>query len=250
MAASGAERVEASGSESEAVAGPPPASAAAVFGARLSLAHRYAELLATAGIERGLLGPREAPRIWTRHLLNCAAVADLLPDGARVVDVGSGAGLPGLVLAIRRPDLQVDLVESLRRRTDYLSEVVTELGLRDSVRVVHGRAEDPVVVAAVGNTSWVVARAVAALDRLAQWCLPLLQPGGVLLALKGENAKVELDEQYPRLRRLGATSARVIECGGPSSEGPASGEDSGSDPTIVVAIRRGDRRPETRKVSR
>jgi 16S rRNA (guanine527-N7)-methyltransferase len=222
-------KADESGSELARAPGGEPAGAAAVFGARLPLARHYARLLVGPGIERGLLGPREAPRIWTRHLLNCAVITDLLPDGARVVDVGSGAGLPGLALAVRRPDLRVDLVESLRRRVDYLESVVTELGLRDSVRVVHGRAEERMVVDLVGGADWATARAVAPLDRLAQWCLPLLRPGGALLALKGESAAAELEEHRARVRRSGGVAARVIQCGGAA----------GVEPTVVVAVRRG-----------
>jgi 16S rRNA (guanine527-N7)-methyltransferase len=217
------------------VAAPP--AAAAIFGARLPLAQRYAELLTGTGIEHGLLGPREAARIWDRHLLNCAVLTELLPGAARVVDVGSGAGLPGLVLAIRRPDLRVDLVESLRRRVRFLTEAVTALGLHDSVRVVHGRAEDAGVVSAVGVADWVTARAVAPLDRLTQWCLPLLRPGGVLLAMKGDAAQRELDTHQAAIRRHGGASARVVCCG---QDGP----DLGLAPVPVVVVRRaaGDRR--------
>jgi 16S rRNA (guanine527-N7)-methyltransferase len=183
-----------------------------VFGARLPLAEAYARLLAGPGVERGLVGPREPGRIWERHLLNCAALTPLLPAGARVVDVGSGAGLPGVVLALRRPDLYVDLVESLRRRIDFLGEVVDELGLGERVRVVRGRVVDPVVVAAVGGAQGVTARADAPLDRLVAWCLPLLRPGGSLLALKGERATEELTEHASAVRRSGGTHARVLRC--------------------------------------
>ena len=128
-----------------------PARGARVFGARLALAERYAELLASAGVVRGLIGPREAGRIWTRHLLNCAAGRRAVPAGARVVDVGSGAGLPGLALAIRRPDLRVDLVEPLQRRVEFLTEAVAALDLGDRVRVLRGRAEEPRDRRAVGG---------------------------------------------------------------------------------------------------
>lgn len=201
-----------SGVDPEPSIQPTPDAARSVFGSRLALAESYARLLAGAGVERGLVGPREPGRIWDRHLLNCAALTPLLPAGARVVDVGSGAGLPGLVLAVRRPDLYVDLVESLRRRTDFLGEVVDELGLGERVRVVRGRVEDPEVVAAVGDADWVTARAVAPLDRLVAWCLPLLRPGGSLLALKGERAKDELAEHASTIRRHGGTHARVVRC--------------------------------------
>ncbi len=195
----------------------PPAIAAQVFGSRLPLAERYARLLATDGIDHGLIGPRELPRLWSRHLVNCALVTDALSvDSAdssvadqRIVDVGSGAGLPGLVIAIRRPDLYVDLVESMQRRCQFLTEAVTELGLEDRVRVVRGRADDRQVVDKVGHARWVTARAVAPLDRLARWCLPLLRPGGTLLAMKGSSAEDEVDEHRKALTRLGATSIAV-----------------------------------------
>ena len=191
-------------------ADPPPA-ASAVFGARLDLAARYAGLLTTDGVVRGLIGPREAPRIWDRHLLNCAVVAELIPSDAAVVDVGSGAGLPGIVLAVARPDLTVVLVEPLARRTAFLAEVVTALGLDDSVTVVRGRAEE------VGDTlvpaDVVTARAVAPLDRLAGWCLPLTAPGGRLLALKGASASDEIAEHQAAIGRLGGATPVVRHCG-------------------------------------
>jgi 16S rRNA (guanine527-N7)-methyltransferase len=169
-------------------AGVPAAFAVAAeraFGARLSLATRYAELLITDGVVRGLIGPREAPRVWERHLINCAVMSEMIPIGASVTDVGSGAGLPGIVLAVARPDLTITLVEPLARRTAFLSEAVTALGLDATVTIVRGRAEDlaggPPAAADV-----VTARAVAPLDRLAGWCLPLAAVGGRLLALKGD----------------------------------------------------------------
>ena len=150
---------------------------------RLALARRYAAHLVGSGVERGLLGPREAPRVWERHVLNCAVVAELLPDGARTVDIGSGAGLPGIPLALARPDLSVVLVEPLARRVDWLREVVEDLEL--PVTVERGRAEEAGVRARWEGADVVTARAVAPLARLAGWALPLLRPGGVLLALKG-----------------------------------------------------------------
>lgn len=224
-----------------------PSAAATVFGPRLPLAERYARLLTGTGIPRGLLGPREAARIWERHLLNCAVITELLPAGARVVDVGSGAGLPGLVLAIRRPDLHVDLVESLQRRIRFLTEAVTALALHDNVRVVHGRAEDAGVVSVVGAADWVTARAVAPLDRLTQWCLPLLRPGGVLLAVKGEAAQQELDTHQAAIRRHGGVSARVVCCGRPT---PGGGPGLGLDPVSVVVVRRAAGRARTGRESR
>lgn len=193
---------------------PEPAGAAEVFGDRVALAREYVALLLTEGIERGLIGPREQPRIWDRHVFNCAALAEALPTGARIADVGSGAGLPGLVLAIRRPDLRVTLVDSLLRRVEFLSEAVTRVGLEATVRVVHGRAEDASVREAVAPIPWVTARAVAPLDRLARWCVPLLEPDGVLLAMKGASAEAELAGSLPTLRRAGASRAKVLELAG------------------------------------
>lgn len=187
-----------------------------LFGDRLPLAAAYAELLATAGVVRGLVGPREAPRIWDRHLLNCAAVTELIPIRASVVDVGSGAGLPGLVLAVARPDLSVALVEPLGRRTAFLSEVVTTLGLDSAVTVVRARAEDLVAdssAVAVLPADVVTARAVAPLDRLARWCLPLAVRGGRLLAIKGASAADEVTEHRDAIGRLGGAVPVVRRCG-------------------------------------
>lgn len=187
------------------------AAAVEVFGNRLTIAQRYAQLLAGDGVAHGLLGPREVGRLWDRHLLNCAIVADLLPAQARIVDVGSGAGLPGLPLAIRRADLRVDLVEPMLRRTRFLTQAVRDLSLGESVTVVRGRAADPAVLGAVGDSNWVVARAVAPLDRLVKWCLPLLADGGRLLALKGASAKDELAQHATTLGGLGAGALDLLE---------------------------------------
>ena len=153
---------------------PVPEPAREVFGARWPLASTYAEMLATDGVTRGLIGPREAPRIWERHLLNCAVLTDAVERDADVCDIGSGAGLPGLVIAIRRPDLRVTLVEPLLRRATFLSEAVERLGL-ERVEVVRARAED---LHGSAGFSVVTSRAVAPLPRLLAWSLPLLQPGG------------------------------------------------------------------------
>ncbi len=179
--------------------------ASVLFPAGSQAIYRYVDLLTTEGVARGLLGPREGQRIWARHIVNCAVVADALTAGQRVVDVGSGAGLPGLVLALARPDVTVTLVEPLLRRTAFLAEVVEDLGLAN-VEVLRSRAED------VGGRVFDVAtaRAVAPIDRLARWTLPLLTPGGTLLALKGSTAAAELAKAGDTLDRLGV-STRTIE---------------------------------------
>jgi len=174
-----------------------------VFGDRLPLAERYVELLASVGVERGLIGPREAPRLWERHVLNCAVVVPRVPVGATVADVGSGAGLPGLVWAIARPDLEVTLIEPLLRRTVFLEEAVAALGL-ERVTVLRSRAED-----VSEQFDVVTARAVAPLEKLAAWCLPLVRPGGVLLALKGQTAEEEVASSRVSLHKMGATDIVV-----------------------------------------
>ncbi|GAA4239113.1 16S rRNA (guanine(527)-N(7))-methyltransferase RsmG [Actinomadura meridiana] len=180
-----------------------------VFGDALPVAERYAAFLETAGVERGLIGPRETDRLWERHLINCAVVSELVPADAQVVDIGSGAGLPGIVLAIVRPDLRITLLEPLLRRTTFLDECVEMLDLRN-VEVRRGRAED---LAAEITVDVATARAVAPLKRLVTWALPLLRPGGELLALKGERAAAELDEAEVVLKRLGARSTELLQVG-------------------------------------
>ena len=173
---------------------------------RLPLAERYVELLATAGVERGLIGPRETPRLWERHVLNCLALSGAVPHDASVADLGSGAGLPGLVLAIGRPDLSVTLVEPLLRRTVFLDEVVADLGL-DRVSVVRGRAEE---LHGVRQFEVVTARALAPLSRLLGWAMPLVAPAGELVAMKGSSAEREIEEAATVLRRL-RCAAPVVE---------------------------------------
>lgn len=207
----------------------PPTEAEAVFGDQLGLARRYADLLATTGISHGLVGPREAPRLWERHLVNCAVMHELVPQDGELVDIGSGAGLPGIVLAIVRPDLHVHLVEPLLRRTVWLEETIGQLGL-PNVTVHRGRAEEvslphPVPVA--------TARAVASLDKLVRWSFPLLVPGGRLLALKGEAAEDELAAVQPYLARLDVPGSRLH----------VVGEDRISEPVRVVEIERPDQLP-------
>lgn len=189
----------------------PGAAAASVFGPRLDVAVRYAELLRGPGVVRGLIGPREADRLWDRHLLNCAVLGEVVPSGSSVLDVGSGAGLPGLPLAIARPDLTVTLLEPMARRIAFLHETVAGLGLT-GVRVVRGRAEDGAVRRTLGRFPVVTARAVAPLGRLAGWCLPLLAPGGQLLALKGSSAEAELAAAGGELQAADV-QASVLRCG-------------------------------------
>ena len=205
-----------------------PAGAAGAFGGRLPLAERYVSLLAGSGTERGLIGPREGDRLWERHLLNSAAVAELVPEGGSLIDVGSGAGLPGIPIALARPDIQVELVEPLLRRTTWLEEVVAELGLSPQVRVTRGK------VAVIGSRAAdvVTARAVAPLERLLPMCVPLLAPGGVVLALKGEQAQAEVDAIHSQISRWRLASLDVARCGGGFCA---------EETTVVVARRAGGR---------
>ena len=187
-----------------------PAEAAGVFGDALDQACRYAELLATDGVTRGLIGPRETERLWDRHLLNCAVVAELLPDRGVLVDIGSGAGLPGIVLAMVRPSLEVILLEPLLRRSVFLEECVAELNLANT-SVVRARAEEK--AAAHIKADIATARAVAPLDRLAGWAARLLRPGGELLAIKGQSAEDEIAAAQGVLLKLGVRSTGVLEAG-------------------------------------
>jgi 16S rRNA (guanine527-N7)-methyltransferase len=192
-----------------------------VFAGALPQAERFAELLATTGVERGLIGPREVDRLWQRHLLNCASLADLVPLHAGVADVGSGAGLPGIVLALQRPDLELTLVEPLLRRATFMTEVVADLEL-PRVTVVRARAEDLVGELVVDVA---VARALAPLDRLARWTVPLVGLPGCVLALKGAQVSAELEAAAPVLDALEVQAEiLVLEVGG--------------DPTRVVRLTR------------
>ncbi|GHH82586.1 16S rRNA (guanine(527)-N(7))-methyltransferase RsmG [Streptomyces capitiformicae] len=189
---------------------PAPEQARDVFGDRYADAVRYAELLAEAGVQRGLIGPREVPRLWERHLLNCAVLSEVVPEGVTVCDVGSGAGLPGIPLALVRDDLKITLLEPLLRRTNFLTEVVELLGL-DHVTVVRGRAEE--VLGTLQPVHVVTARAVAPLDRLAAWGIPLLRPYGEMLALKGDTAEEELKSAATALSKLGAVETSILHVG-------------------------------------
>jgi 16S rRNA (guanine527-N7)-methyltransferase len=185
------------------------AAVVAVFGERVEVARRFVGHLATTGVARGLLGPREVPRLWERHVLNCAVVQELIPEQAHVVDVGSGAGLPGIAVAIVRPDLRITLLEPLLRRVEWLQEVVDDLGLTH-VSVTRGRAEE---FAGAMDADAVLARAVAPLGALAGWCLPLLRPGGELMAVKGRTAVAEVAESERALRAAGGVSWEVLRVG-------------------------------------
>lgn len=188
---------------------PTPEVAAAVFGGRLELAEAYIELLADTGISHGLIGPREAPRLWDRHVLNSAVVHPVFGHGSVVADVGSGAGLPGIPLAIVRPDLRLVLIEPLLRRTVWLTSTVAALGLTN-VEVRRGRAES---LWGQDRFHHITARAVARIGELARIGLPLLNSGGSLHALKGENAVTELAEDAAEVRSLGATRWDIVRFG-------------------------------------
>lgn len=196
---------------------PPPIAREVFTGKAWELAETYARYLAGPGVVRGLLGPREVPRIWDRHLLNCAVVEEAIPRDVRVVDIGSGAGLPGLVLAIVRPDITVTLLEPLLRRTVFLEECVEGLKLRN-VEVLRGRAEE---LAGKREFDVATARAVAPLGRLLTWSMPLLREGGELIAMKGERAAGELAEASAELLSTGAASAELITVGRGKVEPPA-----------------------------
>ena len=199
------------------------AAAERLFGERLDLAERYVAHLASSGIVRGLIGPREVPRLWSRHVLNCAVVEELIPEGARVADVGSGAGLPGLCLALARPDLQITLIEPLERRVQWLEEVVADLGLT-GVRVLRSRAEQ--AKDEVGDVDVVTARAVSALVGLVDITLPLLRGTGELLALKGRSAAEVVEMARRKLNRYGVRSIDIV----------VAGADLLEEPTTVVRV--------------
>lgn len=209
--------------------GEPTPDAVELFGDELPRARRFAELLAGPGRTHGVIGPRELPRLWDRHLVNSAWVGRVVPAGATVLDVGSGAGLPGIALALARPDLTVTLLEPMARRVAWLEEVVADLGLDVTVR--RGRAEERETRRACGESDVVTARAVAPLARLAAWTLPLVRPGGLLAALKGESAREEADRDATAIRAAGGGDVEVVTCG------------AGDAATYVVVVHRTERRP-------
>jgi 16S rRNA (guanine527-N7)-methyltransferase len=209
----------------------------AVFGTRRALAERYVSWLADQGVLRGLLGPREVPRLWDRHVLNCAVVAEGIPLAATVRDVGSGAGLPGIPLALARPDLRVELVEPLLRRATFLTETCELLGL-EHVTVTRARAED---LSGAAPVQVATARAVAPVARLARWCLPLVEPGGILIALKGARVHEELAAAESELRQLGAQSWAIAQYGGGLLAAPT---------TVLTVVRGAGPNTERRSVPR
>ena len=221
------------GDAGEAGLPPAPESAASVFGALLPVATEFVARLATDGVTRGLIGPREVPRLWERHMFNSAVVAEAVPQGARVVDVGSGAGLPGIPLGIARPDLELTLVEPMARRVEFLEEVVGALAAPSGLRwrVVRGRAEERSVAKAVGPIDVVTARAVAPLPRLVGWCRGLMRPGAQLIALVGSSAVAGLPALIPELEAAGMRDVHAR----------AVGAALGDAATTVVVMTRGPR---------
>lgn len=206
---------------------PAPDVAAEIFGERLILAEAYYRSLATDGSTRGFIGPREIPRLWERHILNCAVIGEVMDHAAVVVDIGSGAGLPGIPLALARPDLEITLIEPLLKRSVYLDEVVKELGLVN-VRVIRGRAEEKVVRQSLGKVDIVTSRAVAPLGKLAGWSLPLVKVGGSMIAMKGASVREELERDAVAIKRAGGGAAEIITVG----------EQLLAEPTTLIQISR------------
>lgn len=194
----------------EALATPPEV--ATVFGDRLPLAVAYHESLRSDATVRGLIGPREAPRLWERHILNCAVIGELMDRDSRVVDIGSGAGLPGIPLAIARPDLDITLIEPQLRRVNYLKDIVGKLGL-DNVSVVRGRAEEKTTKRQNRGADYVTSRAVAPLGKLMGWSLPLTRQHGLVLAMKGASAHEEIERDQRTISSAGGGECSVVEAG-------------------------------------
>lgn len=196
-----------------------PDAAKEIFGERIDVARRYAQWLETAGIQRGLIGPREIPRIWSRHILNSAVLGEIIEDGQCVIDVGSGAGLPGIPLAIARPRVKVQLLEPLLRRTKFLEEVVADLQL-DNVEVHRGRAEEKPIIRELSGADVVTSRAVAPLGKLCAWSLPLAKVGGAMKALKGSSVTEEIERDAQEINKAGGGSREVVELGAGLLEEP------------------------------
>lgn len=204
-----------------------PPAAAEIFGDNLEKAIAYHESLATDGSVRGFIGPREVPRLWDRHILNCGVIGEAMDEGISVADIGSGAGLPGIPLAIARPDLNITLIEPLLKRSVYLNEVKEALNL-DNVTVIRGRAEEKVVRKQVGLVDVVTSRAVAPLGKLATWSLPLVKIGGRMVAMKGSSVEEEIERDAKEIRKAGGTDIKVYTVG----------EALLSEPTTLISIRR------------
>ncbi len=196
-----------------------PDAAKEIFGERIDVARRYAQWLETAGIQRGLIGPREIPRIWSRHILNSAVLGEIIEDGQCVIDVGSGAGLPGIPLGIARPRVKVQLLEPLLRRTKFLEEVVADLQL-DNVEVHRGRAEEKPIIRELSGADVVTSRAVAPLGKLCAWSLPLAKVGGAMKALKGSSVTEEIERDAQEINKAGGGSREVVELGAGLLEEP------------------------------
>lgn len=195
-----------------------------VFGGNVDKALAYHDLLATVANERGFIGPREVPRLWDRHLLNCAVVAEAFPEASRILDIGSGAGLPGIPLALACPEQSFVLLEPLLKRSVFLDEVVQKLAL-DNVEVVRGRAEEGPIRRSLGTFDVVTSRAVAPLGKLAQWSLPFVRNGGQMVAMKGASVEEEITRDADIIRRAGGQKPRVLVVGAQLAE-----------PTTVVSI--------------
>nr|WP_149360760.1 16S rRNA (guanine(527)-N(7))-methyltransferase RsmG [Lolliginicoccus suaedae] len=200
-----------------------------LFSARLPLAQQYHDFLADAGVERGVIGPREVERLWERHILNSAAIESAIGHSMTVVDVGSGGGLPGIPLAIARPDLTVTLVEPMQRRTEFLQEFQQESGL--AIEIVRGRADEAHVLKQAGGADVATSRAVAPLLKLLRWSLPLVRPGGEVIAIKGASVHDEIARDSKGFRKLGVAEVTVEQCGA----------DILATPTTVVRIRKENR---------
>lgn len=222
---------------------PAPEAAVGVFSVRLAMAERYADLLAGEGVVRGLIGPREVPRLWERHLVNCALLGEAIDQDLDVCDIGSGAGLPGIVLALSRPDLRLTLVEPLLRRVTFLQEVVRELEL-PNVEVIRSRAEE---LHGKRDFSVVTSRAVAPLDRLLAWSMPLVQQGGELIAMKGSSVHEEIKQAEASLKKYGAGVVLVEEFGADLVDRPTTVIRVEATAPSRLGLESIDARPRTRK---
>ncbi|AKN78211.1 16S rRNA (guanine(527)-N(7))-methyltransferase RsmG [Corynebacterium ulcerans] len=217
---------ENNGAERELELTSPPAIAAEIFGSLLDKAVEYHRLLATDGSTRGFIGPSEVPKLWDRHILNCAVIGEAMDLHARVADIGSGAGLPGIPLALARPDLEITLIEPLLKRSVFLSEVKDSLSL-DNVTVIRGRAEEKEVRNELGLVDVVTSRAVAPLGKLAGWSLPLVRLGGKMIAMKGSSVREELDRDEKMIFKAGGGKIKIFTVG-----------DQLEDPTTLISIRK------------